>query len=330
MPLRRAFALMGPTASGKTNAALKVAERGGFDLVSVDSAMVYRRMDIGTAKPSPEILARHPHALVDLIEPTDSYSAARFVADADAAVVRAFAAGRTPLLVGGTMLYFKAFKNGLSTLPAADQAIRRRIAAEASEAGWPALHARLARHDAKAAARIDPNNGQRIQRALEVLEITGRSITAAWSECAPRAAERLDCELVEVAVVPDRATLHDRIASRVDAMLARGLVAEVAALRDDPALTADLPSMRAVGYRQVWRHLDGEYGRREMVERIRAATRQLAKRQLTWLRRWHGAAWTADGEAAANLIATEAELAKAAAHRHIVHPADAGIRLTAK
>ena len=304
MGVRRLFALMGPTASGKTSAALEVAARGGFDLVSVDSAMVYRRMDIGTAKPSPEILARHPHALVDIVEPTESYSAARFVADADVAVARAFAAGRTPLLVGGTMLYFRAFKRGLSTFPAADHDIRRRLAAEAAEVGWPAMHARLARRDADAAARIDPNNGQRIQRALEVQEITGRSITEAWSESVQDATERLDCELVEVAVVPDRRTLHDRIAYRVDAMLARGLVAEVAALRDDPALTPDLPSMRAVGYRQVWRHLDGDYGRDEMVERIRAATRQLAKRQLTWLRRWQGVAWTDDGEAAAKLIAS--------------------------
>ena len=304
MGVRRLFALMGPTASGKTSAALEVAARGGFDLVSVDSAMVYRRMDIGTAKPSPEILARHPHALVDIVEPTDSYSAARFVADADVAVARSFAAGRTPLLVGGTMLYFRAFKRGLSTLPAADRDIRRRLAAEAAEVGWPAMHARLARRDAEAAARIDPNNGQRIQRALEVQEITGRSIAEAWSESVPGATERLDCELVEVAVVPDRRTLHDRIAARVDAMLTRGLVAEVAALRDDPALTPDLPSMRAVGYRQVWRHLDGDYGRDEMVERIRAATRQLAKRQLTWLRRWPGVAWTDDGEAAAKLIAS--------------------------
>ena len=305
MAARRVFALMGPTASGKTNAALEVADRGRFELVSVDSAMVYRRMDIGTAKPSPDVLARYPHALVDIIEPTESYSVARFVADADAAVMQAFAAGRTPLLVGGTMLYFQAFKRGLNTLPPADHRIRRIIAAEAAAVGWPAVHARLARSDAKAAAHIDPNNGQRIQRALEVLEITGRSITEAWSECVPRATERLDCELVEVAVVPDRETLHARIARRVDAMLARGLVAEVGALRDDPVVTPDLPSMRAVGYRQVWRHLDGAYGQQEMVERIRAATRQLAKRQLTWLRRWHDLAWTADEDAAANLIAPE-------------------------
>lgn len=306
MAARRVFALMGPTASGKTAAALEIAARGDFGLVSVDSAMVYRRMDIGTAKPAPEILAKYPHALVDIVEPTETYSAARFVADADAAVGRAFAAGRTPLLVGGTMLYFQAFKRGLARLPGADVAIRRRIAADAAEVGWPALHARLAGRDAKAAARIDPNNGQRIQRALEVLEITGRSITQAWSASVPGATERLHCELLEVAVVPDRETLHRRIAHRVDDMLARGLVAEVAALRDDASLAAGLPSMRAVGYRQVWRYLDGTYGRREMTERIGAATRQLAKRQLTWLRRWHQLTRTADGEAAAIAIATEA------------------------
>ena len=296
---------MGPTASGKTTAALEVADRGRFDLVSVDSAMVYRRMDIGTAKPSPDVLARYPHALVDIIEPTERYSAARFVADADAAVLQTFAAGRTPLLVGGTMLYFQAFRRGLNALPPADHRIRRTITAEAAAVGWPAVHARLAERDAKAAERIDPNNGQRIQRALEVLEITGRSITEAWAECVPGATERLDCELVEVAVVPDRETLHARIAARVDVMLTKGLVAEVAALRDDPALTPDLPSMRAVGYRQVWRHLDGAYGQQEMVERIRAATRQLAKRQLTWLRRWSGLACAADWDAAANLIAQQ-------------------------
>ena len=305
MAKRRVFALMGPTASGKTDAALEVASHGDFGLVSVDSAMVYRHMDIGTAKPSADILAKYPHALVDIIEPTETYSAARFVADADAAVGRAFAAGRTPLLVGGTMLYFRAFKQGLARLPEADSAIRRRIAAAAAEIGWPALHARLAQRDAKAAARIDPNNGQRIQRALEVLEITGRSITEAWSVCVPGATERLDCELVEVAVVPERETLHRRIACRVDDMLARGLVAEVAALRDT-SLTPQMPSMRTVGYRQVWRHLDGAYGRQEMTERIRAATRQLAKRQLTWLRRWQGLTWTTDSEAAADVIATAA------------------------
>lgn len=307
MSPRRVLALLGPTASGKTDAALRVADSGRFDLVSVDSAMVYRRMDIGTAKPPPDILARHPHALVDIVEPTETYSAARFVHDADAAVGQAFAAGRTPLLVGGTMLYFRAFKCGLSELPAADHGFRQSIAAEARQVGWPAVHARLATRDPKAAARIDPRNGQRIQRALEVLEVTGRSIADAWSRPTPPATARLDCELVEVAVVPDdRAALHRRIESRIDAMLAEGLVGEVRDLRADPALSPDLPSMRAVGYRQVWRHLDGEYGHSEMVERIRAATRQLAKRQLTWLKGWRGLVRASDGAAAARAVAARA------------------------
>ena len=309
MAVRRVLALMGPTASGKTSAALAVAELGGFDLVSVDSAMIYRRMDIGTAKPPPQVLARHPHALVDIVEPTETYSAARFVDDADAAVRESLAAGRTPLLVGGTMLYFRAFKHGINDLPAADPALRDRIAADAARLGWPALHRRLAADDPVAAARIDPRNGQRIQRALEVLELTGRSITSAWSEDATPATERLDCELAEVAIVPgDRATLHRRIEARVDTMLEQGLVDEVAGLRADPALHADLPSMRAVGYRQVWGHLDGGYGHGEMIERIRVATRQLAKRQLTWLRR-RDLTLAGDSAAAASLIAAAARCA---------------------
>lgn len=294
---------MGPTASGKTDTALAVAAHGGFDLISVDSAMVYRGMDIGTAKPPPAVLARHPHALIDIAEPTETYSAARFVEDADDAVRAALAAGRTPLLVGGTMLYFRAFKHGINELPSADPIIRDRIAADAARLGWPALHRRLAEADPAAAARIDPRNGQRIQRALEVIEITGRPITSAWSACAPPATDRLDCELVEVAIVPDdRAMLHRRIEARVDAMLAAGLVDEVARLRADPALDADLPSMRAVGYRQVWGHLDGACGHGEMVERIRAATRQLAKRQLTWLRGWEDLIATGDAGAAAEAV----------------------------
>ena len=294
---------MGPTASGKTDAALEAAGHGGFDLISVDSAMVYRGMDIGTAKPPPAVLARHPHALIDIVEPTETYSAARFVEDADAAVRAALAAGRTPLLVGGTMLYFRAFKHGINELPSADPIIRDRIAADAARLGWPALHRRLAEADPAAAAGIDPRNGQRIQRALEVIEITGRPITSAWSACARPATDRLDCDLVEVAIVPDdRAMLHRRIEARVDLMLAAGLVDEVALLRADPALDADLPSMRAVGYRQVWGHLDGDYGHDEMVERIRAATRQLAKRQLTWLRGWEDLIATGDAGAAAQAI----------------------------
>ena len=279
--------LMGPTASGKTDAALRVADTADVDIVSVDSAMVYRRLDIGTAKPPPEVLARYPHALVDIVEPADPYSVARFVADADAAVRSSLAAGRTPLLVGGTMLYFRAFTRGLNDLPAADPQLRKAIADHAASAGWPTLHAELARRDPAAAAHIAPGNGPRIQRALEVLELTGCSITDHWAETAIPATQRLRCDIVELAIVPaDRAMLHRRIGERLEAMLRRGLLEEVRALRDDPALSIETPAMRAVGYRQVWRHLDGHYDYAEMTARLAAATRQVAKRQLTWLRRW--------------------------------------------
>lgn len=282
-------ALMGPTAAGKTEAALGIADSLAVDLISVDSAMVYRRMDIGTAKPTAEVLARYPHALVDIRDPVDAYSVAQFVADADTAVRASLEAGRTPVLVGGTMLYFRAFKAGLHRLPSADPVLRLEIATRAERHGWPALHAELARRDPQGAARMDPNNGQRIQRALEVLELTGKPMGYWWSRTAKAADERLGCRLVEVAIDPeDRPVLHRRIADRLDAMLRRGLVDEVRALRDDPALSIETPAMRAVGYRQVWRYLDGDYGRDAMVERIGAATRQVAKRQLTWLKGWRG------------------------------------------
>lgn len=282
-------ALMGPTAAGKTDAALVVADSAAVNLISVDSAMVYRRMDIGTAKPTAEVLARYPHALVNIRDPVDTYSLAHFVADADAAVRSSLIAGRTPVLVGGTMLYFRAFKAGLHRLPSADPALRLELSARAERLGWPALHAELARRDPEGAARIDPNNGQRIQRALEVLELTGRPMGFWWSRTAKAAQERLGCRLVEVAIEPpDRSSIHQRIASRLDDMLRRGLVDEVEALRDDPALSIETPAMRAVGYRQVWRHLDGDYDHDTMVERVRAATRQVAKRQLTWLKGWDG------------------------------------------
>ena len=286
---RRVVALMGPTAAGKTEAAMRVADEAQVGIVSVDSAMVYRRMDIGTAKPDAATMQRYPHALVDIVDPVEAYSAARFVADADAQVRAAFAAGRTPLLVGGTMLYFRAFRDGLAALPPADAELRAAIAARAVRDGWPALHGQLARRDAAAAARIDPNNGARIARALEVLELTGRSIASWWSAPTESVRERLDCELLQFAIVPaDRAALHRRIEVRLAAMLRRGLVAEVQALRDDPATSLDLPAMRAVGYRQIWRHLDGAYGLAEATARVAAATRQVAKRQYTWLRRWPG------------------------------------------
>ena len=279
--------LMGPTAAGKTAAALRLAERGNVAIISVDSAMVYRRMDIGTAKPDAATLARHPHALVDIREPWESYSAAHFVTDADAAVHDAFAAGRTPLLVGGTMLYFRAFKHGIDQLPPANAAVRQRIAARAAAHGWPRLHQDLARRDPEAAARIDLRNGQRIARALEVCETTGAPMSALWAKTAVPARERLACRLVECAIVPThRQALHTRIEQRVCAMIQQGFVEEVAALRAIPALSLATPSMRAVGYRQIWRHLDGQYDRAEMLARVQAATRQLAKRQLTWLRGW--------------------------------------------
>ena len=299
---RTVVTLMGPTASGKTQAALRIADQANVDIISVDSAMVYRRLDIGTAKPPPDVLARYPHALVDVVEPADTYSAARFVADADAAVYTSLAAGRTPLLVGGTMLYFRAFTCGLNDLPAADMHLRQTIAARAAAAGWPAVHEELARRDPAAAARIAPTNGPRIQRALEVQELTGRSITDHWAKTAIPATQRLRCNVAEVAIVPaERAALHRRIADRLDAMLRHGLVEEVRALRADPALSIDTPAMRAVGYRQVWRHLDGHYDHAEMVARLKAATRQVAKRQLTWLRRWSALA-VADADQARSRI----------------------------
>lgn len=283
-----AILLMGPTAAGKTEAALRIADAMPADIVSVDSAMIYRRMDIGTAKPAPAVLARHPHALVDILDPSETYSAARFVADADAASRASLSAGRVPLLVGGTMLYFRAFRDGIDALPPAEPSVRLAIANRAQETGWPALHRHLAERDPAAAAIIDPRNGQRIQRALEVLELSGRSITEHWGGEAQPASQRLNCKIIEIAIVPrDRTVLHERIAKRLDVMLDEGLVDEVRALRDDPALSIELPSMRAVGYRQVWRYLDGETDHADMVQRVLAATRQVAKRQLTWLRRWN-------------------------------------------
>ena len=296
--------LMGPTAVGKTQAALDIADRANVDIVSVDSAMVYRRMDIGTAKPARPVLARYPHALVDIAEPSDPYSAARFRANADAAIRAAFAAGRTPLLVGGTMLYFRVFAHGIDALPAADPALRERLAARAAREGWPALHRELAQRDPDAARRIDPANGARIARALEVIELTGRPITAQWTNAAASAAERLGCRLAEFAILPaERARHHERIAERLGAMLRAGLVEEVRALREDAALHEDLPAMRAVGYRQVWQHLDGRFDHAEMVARIAAATRQAAKRQTTWLRQWPASRVASASDAAQRIVA---------------------------
>ena len=278
----------GPTAVGKTDVALALADRCPISLISMDSAMVYRGMDIGTAKPPPPVLARYPHALVDIRDPAERYSAADFVADADAAVRAALAAGRLPLLVGGTMLYLRSFRDGLAELPPADADLRAAILAEAARDGWEALYAELLRVDAAAAQALHPNNHPRIQRALEVYRLTGTPISRWWAEHAgSNAPARLGVRLMEVAILPhDRAELKRRIDARFHAMLDGGLIDEVAALQARGDLSLELPSMRAVGYRQVWEYLQGQGTLDDLALRGVAATRQLAKRQLTWLRSW--------------------------------------------
>ena len=277
-----AIFLMGPTASGKTALACGLSERFPLDLVSVDSALVYRGMDIGTAKPDPATLARHPHALVDIRDPGQPYSAADFRADALPVMQRISAQGRVPLLVGGTRLYFRALQQGLSDLPEADPATRARLAAEAQQLGWPALHARLAALDPAAAGRIGCNDVQRLQRALEVIELTGRPLSELQRG---GTAARFPWRVLKLALLPtDRRVLHERIARRFDTMLAEGFLDEVRALRARGDLHADLPAIRAVGYRQAWEHLDGLTDPAEFRDRAIYATRQLAKRQITWLR----------------------------------------------
>jgi tRNA dimethylallyltransferase len=276
-----AIFLMGPTASGKTALACGLSERFPLALASVDSALVYRGLDIGAAKPDAATLRRHPHALIDIRDPAQAYSAADFRQDALAAMGAITQAGRVPLLVGGTGLYFRALEHGLSDLPDADPDVRARLAAEAANRGWVALHARLAALDPQAAARINPGDAQRIQRALEVIELSGRPLSA--QQAGPR--RRLPWRLLKLALVPrDRAALHARIARRFDTMLEQGFLDEARRLRADPAWNEDLPAMRAVGYRQAWGHLDGHDDRSTFRDKAIFATRQLAKRQFTWLR----------------------------------------------
>jgi len=274
--------LMGPTGSGKSALALALAERFPVELVSVDSAQVYRGMDIGTAKPDAATRRRVPHHLIDILDPVDAYSAARFRSDAIAAIADIRARGAVPLLVGGTMLYFKALREGLSALPGADPDVRARLDARAAVEGWPALHAELARVDPATAARLKRTDAQRIQRALEVHEISGRPLSELQGA---RDAGAAIGPTVPVALLPgDRARLHQAIAERFDAMLAAGLVEELRTLRARHPLSADMPSMRCVGYRQAWSFVDGLIDAETFRAAAIAATRQLAKRQFTWLR----------------------------------------------
>ena len=292
--LPQAILLMGPTASGKTDLALALVEALPCEIVSVDSALVYRGMDIGTAKPAPEVLARAPHRLVDICDPAEAYSAARFREDALAAMAQITARGKIPLLVGGTMLYFRALQRGLSPLPESDPALRRELAQRAERDGQAAMHRGLARVDPAAARRIHPNDPQRVQRALEVYLRAGRSLTELWrAETGPELPYRT---LKLVRSPRERAELHRRIASRFEAMLAAGFEDEVRALMDRGDLSPELPSMRCVGYRQMLQYLRGDYSFAEMSTRAIEATRQLAKRQYTWLRTEPDCHWLWDGE----------------------------------
>lgn len=274
---------MGPTATGKTALACALSDRFPLGLVSVDSALVYRGLDIGAAKPDADTLRRYPHALVDIRDPCEPYSAAQFRDDALAAMRDITARGKVPMLVGGTGLYFRALEHGLSALPSADAEVRARLGAEAESDGWPALHARLARRDPEAAARIRPRDAQRIQRALEVIDLTGETLTALHA--AARTMQRFPYRVLKLALVPaNRDVLRERIAERFDAMLAAGFLDEVKRLHARGDLHADLPALRAVGYRQAWDFLGGQGSPEAFRRRAIDATRQLAKRQATWLR----------------------------------------------
>lgn len=275
-----AIFLMGPTAAGKTDLTFALHAELPVEVISVDAAQVYRGMDIGTAKPTPAERARVPHRLIDIRDPAEPYSAAQFCTDALREMAAITAAGRIPFLSGGTMFYFRALERGLAELPSADPALRSEIAARAAQVGWPVLHAELAQQDAASAAKIDPHDAQRIQRALEIVAITGRPRGEAQLQAAA-----FPYRAIKLCVAPtERKTLHERIAARFEAMLARGLVAEVELLYRRGDLTPALPSIRTVGYRQVWAYLAGELNYTDMAARAVFATRQLAKRQLTWLR----------------------------------------------
>jgi len=281
--------LMGPTAAGKTGLAVELCARFPLAIISVDSALVYRGMDIGTAKPDVETLKTAPHRLIDIRDPREAYSAAEFRDDALAEMRSITRDGRVPLLVGGTMLYFRALEHGLTQLPTADAKVRSQLAQQAAEIGWPAMHAILQQKDPRAAARIHPNDPQRIQRALEVFSISGKPMSELHAQAS---SQTLDYRIHKIIVAPaERSVLHDRIRQRFEMMMKNGFLDEVRTLYSRAGLHADLPAMRAVGYRQAWRFLDGECSFEEMQEKAIVASRQLAKRQLTWLRREGASIW---------------------------------------
>lgn len=278
-----AISLMGPTASGKTALAMALSDQLPCELISVDSALIYRGMDIGTAKPTADELRNYPHKLIDILDPADSYSVADFRRDAIREMTEITQRGKIPVLVGGTMLYFKSLIEGIATLPASDQGIREQLALEAKNRGWRAMHDELAQVDPESAQRIHPNDPQRLGRALEVYRMTGRAMTSLMRDNGQPA----PFNFVQFAIAPEsRATLHELISRRFDTMLNNGFEAEVSALKQRGDLHLDLPSIRCVGYRQMWQYLSGELNFLDMREKSLAATRQLAKRQLTWLRGW--------------------------------------------
>ncbi|OGT36955.1 MAG: tRNA (adenosine(37)-N6)-dimethylallyltransferase MiaA [Gammaproteobacteria bacterium RIFCSPHIGHO2_12_FULL_37_14] len=279
--------LMGPTAAGKTPLAVELVQRFPFEIISVDSAMIYRGMDIGTAKPTADILRIAPHHLINILDPLEIYSVGQFYTDVMREIKQTIALGKIPLLVGGTMLYFRVLQQGLAQLPTANQALRSALLLRAEAEGWDGLHAYLRQIDPEAAARIHPSDKQRIQRALEVYELTGKPMTAWQKETHPMADYPIHC----IAITQERSVLHTRIAERFRCMLSLGLVDEVEQLYLRGDLSAGLPSMRSVGYRQVWSYLAGECSNEEMCEHAITATRQLAKRQLTWLRSWPEITW---------------------------------------
>jgi tRNA dimethylallyltransferase len=276
--------LMGPTASGKTGLAVELAEHHNFEIISVDSALVYKGMDIGTAKPAAELLARAPHRLIDIIDPLESYSAADFVFDAVEQSQEILAKGKIPLLVGGTMMYFNALQKGLAEMPQANAELRAVIEAEAAEKGWVALHEELQTIDPEAASRIHPNDPQRLQRAIEVYRLTGKTMTQFWAQ---QEAVSLPFDMINMAVMPkERSVLHARIERRFYDMMDQGFLAEVESLYKRGDLSVDMPSMRCVGYRQLWQYLEGDDLLDDAIFKGVVASRQLAKRQLTWLRGW--------------------------------------------